>query len=90
MVLLRKVSSLRKKRILLLSEGFGKGHTQAAHALSVELRQSSSEIITRVIELGAFLHPTLAPWVFSAYRRTVTSQPKLYGMLYRNQYEKVA
>lgn len=88
MVLLRKVSSLRKKRILLLSEGFGKGHTQAAHALSVELRQSSSEIITRVIELGAFLHPTLAPWIFSAYRRTVTSQPKLYGMLYRNQYEK--
>jgi len=79
---------LRKKRILLLSEGFGKGHTQAAHALSVELRQSSSEMITRVIELGAFLHPTIAPWIFSAYRRTVTSQPKLYGMLYRNQYHK--
>ncbi|MEW9702128.1 glycosyltransferase [Paenibacillus sp. SI8] len=79
---------MRKKRILLLSEGFGKGHTQAAHALSVELRQNSSEIITRVIELGAFLHPTLAPWIFSAYRRTVTSQPKLYGMLYRNQYKK--
>lgn len=79
---------MRKKRILLLSEGFGKGHTQAAHALSVELRQNSTEIITRVIELGAFLHPTLAPWIFSAYRRTVTSQPKLYGMLYRNQYEK--
>ncbi|NEW07015.1 UDP-N-acetylglucosamine--LPS N-acetylglucosamine transferase [Paenibacillus sp. SYP-B3998] len=88
MVVKRKVSSLRKKRILLLSEGFGKGHTQAAHALSVDLRQHSSEIITRVIELGAFLHPTLAPWVFSAYRRTVTSQPKLYGMLYRNQYKK--
>ncbi|OCT11181.1 UDP-N-acetylglucosamine--LPS N-acetylglucosamine transferase [Paenibacillus pectinilyticus] len=79
---------MRKKRILLLSEGFGKGHTQAAHALSVGLRQSSSDIITRVIELGAFLHPTLAPWVFSAYRRTVTSQPRLYGMLYRNQYDK--
>ncbi|MFD0695525.1 glycosyltransferase [Paenibacillus sp. GCM10027628] len=79
---------MRKKRILLLSEGFGKGHTQAAHALSVELRQNSSEVITRVIELGAFLHPTLAPWIFSAYRRTVTSQPKLYGMLYRNQYKK--
>ncbi|MGO4496190.1 glycosyltransferase [Paenibacillus sp. 2RAB27] len=82
------MSSLRKKRILLLSEGFGKGHTQAAHALAGELRQSSSDMITRVIELGAFLHPTLAPWVFSAYRRTVTSHPRLYGMLYRHHYDK--
>ncbi|MBP1995020.1 MGDG synthase family glycosyltransferase [Paenibacillus eucommiae] len=79
---------MRKKRILLLSEGFGKGHTQAAYALSVGIRQSSTEVITRVIELGAFLHPTLAPLVFSAYRRTVISQPKLYGMLYRHQYKK--
>jgi processive 1,2-diacylglycerol beta-glucosyltransferase len=79
---------MRKKRILLLSEGFGKGHTQAATALSVGLRQSSSEIITRVIELGSFLHPTIAPWIFSAYRKTVTSQPKLIGMLYRHQYKK--
>jgi processive 1,2-diacylglycerol beta-glucosyltransferase len=83
-----KVSFLRKKRILLLSEGFGKGHTQAAYALSGGIRQISPEVITRVIELGAFLHPTLAPLVFSAYRRTVTSQPKLYGMLYRHQYKK--
>ncbi|UJF36235.1 MGDG synthase family glycosyltransferase [Paenibacillus hexagrammi] len=79
---------MRKKRILLLSEGFGKGHTQAAHALAVELRQNSSDIITRVIELGAFLHPTLFPLIFSAYRRTVTTQPKLYGMLYRHQQNK--
>lgn len=84
----RKVSFLRKKRILVLSEGFGKGHTQAAYALSVGIRQSSPDVITRVMELGAFLHPTLAPWIFSAYRRTVTSQPRLYGMLYRHQYKK--
>jgi processive 1,2-diacylglycerol beta-glucosyltransferase len=82
------VSFLRKKRILLLSEGFGKGHTQAAYALSVGIRQSSTEVITRVMELGAFLHPTIAPWIFSAYRRTVTSQPRLYGMFYRQQYNK--
>jgi processive 1,2-diacylglycerol beta-glucosyltransferase len=40
------------------------------------------------MELGAFLHPMLAPLVFSAYRRTVTSQPRLYGMIYRHQYKK--
>ncbi|MBD0379845.1 MGDG synthase family glycosyltransferase [Paenibacillus sedimenti] len=80
--------SLGKKRILILSEGFGAGHTQAAHALSVTLEQRSSNIETRVLELGAFLHPTLAPWIFHAYKKTVTSQPKLYGKLYRAQYKK--
>ncbi len=81
-------SALRKKRVLLLSEGFGAGHTQAAHALSVSLRRLSPNIQTRVLELGSFLHPTIAPWIFSAYRKTVTSQPKLYGIVYRHQYKK--
>ncbi|WP_284643948.1 MGDG synthase family glycosyltransferase [Paenibacillus silviterrae] len=79
---------MRKKRVLLLSEGFGAGHTQAAHALSVRLRQQSPEVQTRVLELGSFLHPTIAPWIFTAYRKTVTTQPKLYGMVYRSQYKK--
>lgn len=79
---------MRKKRVLLLSEGFGAGHTQAAHALSVGLRMLSPGIQTRVLELGSFLHPTLAPWIFTAYRKTVTTQPKLYGYMYRAQYKK--
>ncbi|TDF96323.1 MGDG synthase family glycosyltransferase [Paenibacillus piri] len=79
---------MRKKRVLLLSEGFGAGHTQAAHALSVGLRLLSPDIQTRVLELGSFLHPTLAPWIFTAYRKTVTTQPKLYGLMYRSQYKK--
>lgn len=80
--------SLRKKRILLLSEGFGAGHTHAAQALSVSLRQFHPGISTRVLELGAFLHPTLSPWIFDAYRKTVTTKPHLYGKLYRFQYKK--
>lgn len=79
---------MRKKRVLLLSEGFGAGHTQAAQGLSSGLRQLSSNIMTRVIELGAFQHPTLAPWIFSAYRKTVTSQPQLVGMLYQSYNSK--
>lgn len=79
---------MRKKRILLLSEGFGAGHTQAAHALSVGLRQLSPDLQTRVLELGSFLHPTLARLVFSAYRKTITARPKLYGFVYRKQYKK--
>jgi processive 1,2-diacylglycerol beta-glucosyltransferase len=79
---------LRKKRILLLSEGFGAGHTQAAHALAASLRQTSPHVQTRVLELGSFLHPMLAPWILNAYRVALTSQPKIYGMLYRHQYDR--
>lgn len=79
---------MRKKRILLFSEGFGAGHTQAAHSLAVGLRHLDPTIKTKVVELGSFLHPTIAPWVFSMYRKTVTFQPKLYGALYRSQYKK--
>lgn len=79
---------MRKKRVLLLSEGFGAGHTQAAHALSESLRIISPEVQTRVLELGSFLHPTLARWIFTAYRKTVSNQPKLYGIVYRSQYKK--
>ncbi|GGG21812.1 MGDG synthase family glycosyltransferase [Paenibacillus abyssi] len=79
---------MRKKRVLLLSEGFGSGHTQAAYALAVGLRQLSPGIQTRVIELGKFLNPVVGPWIMSAYRKTVSKQPKLVGMMYRTQYHK--
>lgn len=70
---------------MLLSEGFGAGHTQAAHALSSSLRQLSPGIQTRVLELGSFLNPKMAPLIISAYRKTLTSQPRLVGYMYRHQ-----
>jgi processive 1,2-diacylglycerol beta-glucosyltransferase len=79
---------MRKKRVLLLSEGFGAGHTQAAQSLSMGLRQLSSNVMTRVLELGAFQHPTIAPWIFSAYRKTVTYKPNLVGKLYHSYNSK--
>ncbi|PZD95737.1 UDP-N-acetylglucosamine--LPS N-acetylglucosamine transferase [Paenibacillus sambharensis] len=79
---------MRKKRVLLLSEGFGSGHTQAAYALAVGIKQLNPDIQTRVIELGKFLNPVLGPWIVSAYRKTVSKQPKLVGMMYRTNYKR--
>nr|WP_211184526.1 glycosyltransferase [Paenibacillus lemnae] len=70
---------------MLLSEGFGAGHTQAAYALSSSLRQLSPDIQTRVMELGSFLNPKVAPLIISAYRKTLASQPRLIGYMYRHQ-----
>lgn len=77
--------TLRKKRVLLLSEGFGAGHTQAAYALSSSLRKLSPDVQTKVLELGSFLNPKMAPIIVSAYRKTVISQPRLMGYVYRHQ-----
>ncbi|QJC51117.1 glycosyltransferase [Paenibacillus albicereus] len=79
---------MRKKRVLLLSEGFGSGHTQAAYALAAGLRQLSPDVQTRVLELGKFLNPVLGPLIMSAYRKTVGKQPKLVGMMYRTNYKR--
>lgn len=79
---------MRKKRVLLLSEGFGSGHTQAAYALSVGLKQLCPNISSKVIELGKFLNPVIGPWIVSAYRKTVSSQPKMVGLMYRSNYKK--
>lgn len=79
---------MRKKRVLLFSEGFGTGHTGAAYALAEGIKLLNPDIQCRVIELGKFLNPTVAPWILSAYRKTVSSQPKLVGMMYKTQYHK--
>lgn len=79
---------MRKKRVLLLSEGFGSGHTQAAYALAASLKQLSPSVSTRVFELGKFLNPRIGPLILSAYRKTVSKQPKVVGMMYRSNYEK--
>ncbi|MCJ8014395.1 UDP-N-acetylglucosamine--LPS N-acetylglucosamine transferase [Paenibacillus sp. KQZ6P-2] len=79
---------MRKKRVLLLSEGFGTGHTQAAYALATGMKRLDPHLQCRVIELGKFLNPTMGPLILSAYRKTVSSSPKLVGMLYRKQYNK--
>lgn len=85
---MEQVNDMRKKRVLILSEGFGSGHTQAGHALAAGLRKLAPDIQTKVMELGSFLHPTVAPWIISAYRMTVSTSPALVGKLYRKNYEK--
>jgi len=79
---------VQKQRVLLLSEGFGAGHTQAAYALSSSLRKVAPHVQTRVLELGSFLNPRVAPIIITAYKKTVSTQPRLVRMMYRSNYKK--
>ncbi len=80
--------NLDNKKILILSEGFGTGHTKAAHALSVGLEQHDAELSTFVLELGSSLHPKLAPLIFSAFKKTISSRWKIYNRLYLFRHQK--
>ncbi|GGN92561.1 MGDG synthase family glycosyltransferase [Saccharibacillus kuerlensis] len=79
---------MSKYRVLILSEGFGAGHTRAAYALSGSLRKLSPDVQSRVLELGSFLNPKVAPLFISAYKKTVITQPRLVRMMYKQQYKK--
>ncbi|RCX20303.1 processive 1,2-diacylglycerol beta-glucosyltransferase [Fontibacillus phaseoli] len=79
---------MQKQRVLLLSEGFGAGHTQAAYALSSSLRKVAPHVQTKVLELGSFLNPRVAPIIITAYKKTVSTQPRLVRMMYRSNYKK--
>ncbi|AWB43609.1 UDP-N-acetylglucosamine--LPS N-acetylglucosamine transferase [Paenibacillus sp. CAA11] len=79
---------MHKKRVLILSEGFGSGHTQAAHGLAAGLKKLLPGIQTKVMELGTFLNPSIGPLILSAYRKTVCTSPSLVGMFYRSNYKK--
>lgn len=75
---------LNRAEILLLSEGFGTGHTQAALALSASINLYFPELSTQVLELGAYQHPLIGPMILNAYRYTLVKQPKLIGKLYHS------
>jgi processive 1,2-diacylglycerol beta-glucosyltransferase len=79
---------MRKLRVLILSEGFGSGHTQAARAISEGLKELSPSVSSRVFELGSFMSPRVMNWITGAYRKMVNSQPKLVGLIYKSYYKK--
>lgn len=79
---------VRNKRVLILSEGFGSGHTKAAYGLAAGLKAKYPGVRAKVLELGSFLNPSVAPLILSAYRRTVSLSPALVGKFYRSKYHK--
>lgn len=71
------------KRVLLLSEAFGTGHTMAAIAIKEGAKLLKPDWEFRVIEPGANLSPHLSQWITRFYLKTLQYSPKLWGALYR-------
>lgn len=74
---------MKERRVLILSEAFGSGHTKAAEALQEGLLQLRPDWKVHVYELGSMLRPTMNQAVIGAYLKTLHYSPKLWGVIYR-------
>jgi len=74
---------MSEKRVLLLSEAFGAGHTMAAEAIKEGAKLLKPDWEFRVIELGPNLSPHLSQWIMRCYLKTLRYSPKLWGAVYR-------
>ena len=80
---------MEKERVLILSEGFGAGHTQAAYRTCHQLR--AALFYHRNTCIGVRLLPASRRWrlgYLSAYKKTINLSAQIYGRLYRSQYKK--
>jgi len=79
---------MSEKRVLILSEAFGAGHTKAAEAIKSGIELLNPGWRIEVIELGSWLRPKLNYLITDIYLKTLRFSPKLWGVIYRRIQDK--
>jgi len=70
------------KKVLILSEAFGTGHTKAAEALAEGISLFAPSVYPQIIELGRELHPLTTSLMFRYYVKLITTYPSLWRKTY--------
>lgn len=70
------------KKVLIVSENFGSGHTKAAEALAKGLRRSEPGIEVRIVELGCELSPQVSRALLFSYLTMLKRAPSLWKKIY--------
>ncbi|WP_199620415.1 MGDG synthase family glycosyltransferase [Paenibacillus alkalitolerans] len=70
------------KKVLILSEAFGSGHTKAAEALAEGVSLQEPSIQTQIIETGKLLHPVKSELVLRTYKQIIATCPYLWKIIY--------
>jgi processive 1,2-diacylglycerol beta-glucosyltransferase len=70
------------KKVLILSEAVGVGHTKAAEALVQGISLLAPSVHTQVLELGQELHPFAATVMYQFYLKMVTRYPSVWRRVY--------
>jgi processive 1,2-diacylglycerol beta-glucosyltransferase len=76
------------KKILILSEAIGNGHTKAAEGLMQGILHLDPSIHTQIVEVGHTLHPFTSKLLVNSYLKMVTLSPSLWRNLYRYKQDK--
>lgn len=74
---------MENKKILILSEAFGAGHTKAAEAIAEGMKLIHPNWEIEVIELGQWLRPIWNQLISIIYLKTLRYSPKIWGIVYR-------
>lgn len=73
---------MHNKKVLILSEAFGTGHTIAAEALAESISLLAPAVHTRIVEAGRELHPISTTFMFRLYVHLITKYPSVWRKLY--------
>jgi processive 1,2-diacylglycerol beta-glucosyltransferase len=76
------------KKVLILSEAIGSGHTKAAEALMQGISYLAPSIQTKILEVGQTLHPLTTRLLFNTYLKIIIRSPLLWRKMYGYQQTK--
>ncbi|MFD1428116.1 processive 1,2-diacylglycerol beta-glucosyltransferase [Kroppenstedtia sanguinis] len=76
------------KKVLIVSENFGSGHTKAAEALAKGIRRSTPGVEVRVVELGCELRPRISKVMLYSYLSMLKQAPSLWKIIYGRHHSR--
>lgn len=76
------------KKVLILSEAIGNGHTKAAEALVQGISHLAPSIHTKIVEVGKALHPFTSKLLVNFYLKMIILSPFLWRKLYHYKQNK--
>jgi processive 1,2-diacylglycerol beta-glucosyltransferase len=76
------------KKVLILSEAIGSGHTKAAEALMQGISYLAPSIQTKILEVGQTLHPLSTKMLLNTYLKIIIRSPLLWRKMYSYQQTK--
>ncbi|MCG1023400.1 MGDG synthase family glycosyltransferase [Sutcliffiella horikoshii] len=76
------------KRVLILSEAFGSGHTSVAFSLMEGIRKIDSSVEVKVMELGKHFQPMAFKLICKTYMTLIERYPSIWRKLYTNSQQK--
>lgn len=76
------------KKVLILSEAVGNGHTRAAEALQQGIAHLNPSVETQIIEVGQTLNPFSSKLFINFYINLIILFPNVWRKIYRHKQEK--